>query len=100
MNVCLYFKIGHFVLNFDILEAIENAEKNEGESEVREAMVKKCEFYTLIGSKDEALKMLKETLEKTNTTGHKLDLHFHMIRLGFFFNDNKLITTNLDKAKE
>lgn len=81
-------------------EAIENAEKNEGESEVREAMVKKCEYLTLIGSKEEALKMLKETLDKTNTTGHKLDLHFHLIRLGFFFNDNKIITTNLDKAKE
>lgn len=81
-------------------EAIENAEKNEGESEVREAMVKKCEYLTLIGSKEEALKMLKETLDKTNTTGHKLDLHFHLIRLGFFFNDNKIITTNLEKAKE
>ena len=81
-------------------EAIENAEKNEGESEVREAMVKKCEYFTLIGDKEGSLKMLKETLEKTNTTGHKLDLHFHLIRLGFFFNDNKIITTNLEKAKE
>lgn len=83
-----------------LTQAIENAEKNEGESEVREAMVKKCEYLTLIGDKDGSLKMLKETLEKTNTTGHKLDLHFHLIRLGFFFNDNKIITTNLEKAKE
>jgi len=79
--------------------AIENAEKNEGESEVREAMVKKCEYLTSIGNKDESLKMLKETLDKTNTTGHKLDLHFHLIRLGFFYNDNKIVTVNLEKAK-
>ena len=78
---------------------IENAEKNEGESEVREAMVKKCEYLTSIGNKDDALKMLKETLDKTNTTGHKLDLHFHLIRVGFFFSDTKIITVNLEKAK-
>lgn len=67
---------------------------------MREAMVAKCEYLTSIGRKEDALKMLKETLDKTNTTGHKLDLHFHMIRLGLFFNDNKLITVNLEKAKE
>lgn len=83
-----------------LTEAIGNAETNDGESEVREAMVAKCEYLTSIGRKEDALKMLKETLDKTNTTGHKLDLHFHMIRLGLFFNDNKLITLNLDKAKE
>jgi len=83
-----------------LTEAIANAEKNEGESEVREAMVKKCEYLTSIGSKEEAIRMLKETLDKTNTTGHKLDLHFHLIRLGLFSNDNKMITVNLEKAKE
>jgi len=82
-----------------ISAVIENAEKNEGESEVREAMVKKCEYLTSIGNKDDALKMLKETLDKTNTTGHKLDLHFHLIRVGFFFSDTKIITVNLEKAK-
>lgn len=83
-----------------ISEEIANAEKNEGESEVREAMVKRCEYLTSIGDKEASLKMLKETLDKTTTTGHKLDLHFHMIRLGLFCSDNKLITVNLDKAKE
>lgn len=83
-----------------LTEAIGTAETNDGESEVREAMVAKCEYLTSIGRKEDALKMLKETLDKTNTTGHKLDLHFHMIRLGLFFNDNKLITVNLEKAKE
>ena len=87
-------------LHPSLSEEIANAEKNEGESEVREAMVKKCEYLTSIGDKEASLKMLKETLDKTTTTGHKLDLHFHMIRLGLFCSDNKLITVNLDKAKE
>jgi len=82
-----------------LTNAIELAEKNEGESEVREAMVAKCEYLTSIGDKESSLEMLKKTLEKTNTTGHKLDLHFHLIRLGLFFNDNKIITVNLDAAK-
>ena len=41
----------------------------------------------------------RKTYEKTVTLGHKLDLVFHQIRLGFFFLDYDLIGRNLDKAK-
>ena len=33
------------------------------------------------------------------TLGHRLDLIFHQIRLGFFFLDFDVISRNLDKAK-
>ena len=50
-------------------DEIEKAENNEGESEVRDAMINKCEYLTSIGNKAEALAALKQTLEKSNTTG-------------------------------
>lgn len=41
----------------------------------------------------------RKTYEKTVTLGHRLDLIFHQIRLGFFFLDFDVISRNLDKAK-
>jgi len=45
------------------------------------------------------LTQFRKTYEKTVTLGHRLDLVFHQIRLGFFFLDYDLIGRNLDKAK-
>ncbi len=41
----------------------------------------------------------RKTYEKTVTLGHRLDLVFHQIRLGFFFMDYDLISRNLEKTK-
>jgi 26S proteasome regulatory subunit N7 len=45
------------------------------------------------------LTQFRKTYEKTVTLGHRLDLIFHQIRLGFFFLDFDVISRNLDKAK-
>jgi 26S proteasome regulatory subunit N7 len=39
------------------------------------------------------------TEEKTVGAGQKMDIVFTVIRLGFFWNDNGLISRNLEKAK-
>lgn len=80
-------------------EAIEDAEKNLGEMEVREANLKKSEYLCRIGDKAAAETAFRKTYEKTVSLGHRLDIVFHLIRLGLFYLDHDLITRNIDKAK-
>lgn len=79
--------------------SIEDAEKNLGEMEVREANLKKSEFLCRIGDKDAAVTAFRKTYEKTVSLGHRLDIVFHNIRMGLFYLDHDLITRNIEKAK-
>lgn len=79
--------------------AIEDAEKNLGEGEVREANLKKSEYLSRIGDKEAAVTAFRKTYEKTVSLGHRLDIVFHNIRLGLFYLDHDLITRNIEKAK-
>ena len=81
------------------LEAkIKTAEANDGDTEVREAMIDKAHYLSKIGAREMALEQFNLVLEKTLMLGYRLDLTFHLIRMGFFFNDRELIITNIDKA--
>lgn len=80
-------------------EAIEDANKNLGEMEVRDANLAKFEYLSLIGDKENALEAFKVTYEKTVSLGHRLDLLFHVIRIGLFYLDHDLISQNIEKAK-
>lgn len=80
-------------------EAIEDAEKNLGEMEVREAFLRKAEYYSRIGDKENAVSTFRQTYDKTVSLGHRLDIIFHLIRIGLFFMDHDLITRNIEKAK-
>jgi len=84
----------------ELEEKIEDAEKNQGETEIRDAMLAKAEFLCKIGEKDDALTAFRLTFEKTVSLGMKLDLVFHQIRIGLFYMDHDLITRNLEKAQE
>lgn len=79
--------------------AIEDAEKNLSETEVREAHLAKAEYLSRIGDKEAALTQFRKTYDKTVSLGHRLDLLFHMIRIGIFYLDHDLITRNISKAK-
>ena len=79
--------------------AIEDAEKNHGEMEVREALLAKTEYYSLIGDKQGFLEAWNKTYDKTVSLGHRLDLLFHIIRIGLFYMDHGLIAKNIEKAK-
>lgn len=80
-------------------EAIEDAEQNLGEGEVREANLRKSEYLCRIGDKAACETAFRKTYEKTVSLGHRLDIVFHLIRLGLFYLDHDLITRNIDKAK-
>lgn len=79
--------------------AIEDAENNLGEMEVKEAYLKKAEYYSRIGDKKNAVVTFRQTYAKTSSLGHKLDIIFHLIRIGLFFMDHDLISRSIDQAK-
>jgi 26S proteasome regulatory subunit N7 len=95
----------------------EEAEKLEGETDVVEILRDRANYLTKIGDKvrvssfilcyanadvrqDGALEAQKLALEKTVGAGQKIDIVLTLIRLGFFFGDNTLITEQLAKAEE
>jgi len=80
--------------------SIEDAEENLGESELREALLKKAEYLAVIGDKNNALEAIRKTNEKTVGLGNRMDLVFLQIRIGLFFIDHEVIKANIDKAKE
>lgn len=84
----------------EIESEIEDAEKNLGESEVRQAWLRKSEYLCQIGNKEAAVTAFRQTYEKTVGIGYRIDLVFNLIRLGLFFMDHQLITSNISKAKE
>jgi len=78
---------------------IEDAEKNLGDSEVREAKLAKANFFARVGQKANALKMYDETMEKTVGSGSRIDLVFAIIRLALCHHDIPLLRANITKAK-
>lgn len=79
---------------------IEDAEKNLGGTEVRQAWLKKFEYYCQIGDKENVCKTFTSTYDKTVGMGYRIDLVFNMIRVGLFFLDHSLINQHITKAKE
>lgn len=90
--------------NTEELQKIEDrlaeAEKTEGESEIADALRAKATYLTRIGDKDRAVEAQKLALEKTPGLGSRIDIVLTLVRIGFFFGDHALITTNLTKAEE
>jgi len=81
-------------------ENIEDAEKNLGEMEVRESNLAKAEYLSSIGDRIGTLAAFDKTFEKTGSIGHKLDIIFHLIRIGLFYMNHQLISKNIEKAKK
>ncbi|CDZ97313.1 26S proteasome regulatory complex, subunit RPN7/PSMD6 [Phaffia rhodozyma] len=77
---------------------IKEAEDSMGETEVSDVLRKKAAYLTKIGDKERSLAALELALEKTPGIGARIDIVLTIIRVGFFFNDNNIITTNLPKA--
>ncbi|KAG1772214.1 PCI-domain-containing protein [Suillus placidus] len=72
-------------------ERVAEAEKQEGDSEAN--------HLSRIGDKEGTIAAQKLALEKTPGLGSRIDVALTLIRLGFFFGDNGLITENLPKAE-
>jgi 26S proteasome regulatory subunit N7 len=46
------------------------------------------------------LKAYEGLLKRSITTGTRIDIIFTYVRIGFFFNDNNLVRTNIEKLRE
>ncbi len=79
--------------------AVLDAQTNQGESELREALLARATHFAQIGDKERALSALRGTSEKTVAVGQKLDLLFTQIRLGLFYRDHELVTRGLERAR-
>lgn len=80
-------------------DAVKDAKENLGESEVREAMLKRANHYARIGDKDNAMEQFRLTEEATIGSGQRLDVVFTQIRIGLFFLDFPLIARTIERAK-
>jgi hypothetical protein len=63
-------------------EKIKDAEENLGETEVRDAVQAKADYYAQIGDREAAAKVYAETETKTASVATKTDLVFNQIRWG------------------
>merc|ERR1711907_459387 len=84
------------------LKAIEanitDAKENLGDTEVRDFLLEKSNYLSLIGNKDAALESFDETMKISVSLGPKIDLVFAKIRLGLFYNDVNLGKKQVEKA--
>eukprot|EP00056_Hartaetosiga_gracilis_P016411 m.4943 g.4943 ORF g.4943 m.4943 type:complete len:384 (-) comp4063_c0_seq1:113-1264(-) len=78
--------------------AIQDAEENEGEIEICDAVRAHAEHFCRIGDKEKALEHLRTLFEKSVSVGSRLDVIFTVLRIGFFFNDSDVIKQNIEKA--
>jgi len=81
-------------------DRLAEAEKIEGESEISDALKARANYLTRIGDKDRALEAQNLALEKTPGLGSRIDIVLTIVRIGFFFNDNNLVTSNMTKAEK
>jgi len=81
-------------------DRLAEAEKIEGESEISDALKARANHFTRIGDKDRALEAQNLALEKTPGLGSRIDIVLTIVRIGFFFNDNDLVTSNMAKAEK
>lgn len=79
-------------------EKLHDAEENLGESEVRGALLAKCNHYARIGDLEMAVKANELCAAKTIAAGPKLDLCFQRIRLGIAFSDNEIAAKGISDA--
>ncbi|WPT10973.1 26S proteasome non-ATPase regulatory subunit 6 [Picochlorum sp. SENEW3] len=82
----------------EIDDAITNAKENEGEMEVRDAMVSKADYYAQVGDQSKAGEAFEEAVGKTAGSGPKLDLSFSLLRLHLSLRDWVAYKKELEKA--
>jgi len=70
-----------------------------GETEIREAYLARADFYVRIGENAKAHAALEETYTKTVAMGPRLDLLLCKLRVGLFFDDLRLVKSEIERAK-
>lgn len=81
-------------------DKVADAEKNAGETEVRDALFAKAEYYSAIGDQENTFPALEVALKKTVGSGPKIDVLFAAVKFAFFLGDRALIKQKLDEVKK
>lgn len=79
---------------------MKDAEENLGESEVREAMLAKADYLLQCGELEAAGKAYEETLAKTVSMGHKIDMELSQIRAAFYAEDFEGARERIERAQK
>jgi 26S proteasome regulatory subunit N7 len=79
---------------------IKDAEENLGDSEVREALLAKAEFFVEVGDRAAALAAFAECEKKTVAIGQKMEMVFSVMRLHIFHSDWVSLKAQIAKLKE
>ncbi|KAI6018414.1 26S proteasome subunit RPN7-domain-containing protein [Pisolithus marmoratus] len=77
--------------------------RRQGESEISDALKARANHLTRIGDEEfvyAAVAAQRLALEKTPGLGSRIDITLTLLRIGFFFGDNTLITDNLARAEK
>lgn len=77
-------------------EIIDDAKKLLDETELRKAYLKKAEYYISIGDKENAVCSFVQVFDLDASIGEKIEIVFHLMRIGFFFMDVPLIKNYLE----
>jgi len=83
----------------ELSEKLEDAKKNLGDSEIRDALLSKADYLANIGDKKAALQAYEETQPKTVGIGRRIDLVLAIIRVGLAHRDLKLAKAQIAKAR-
>jgi 26S proteasome regulatory subunit N7 len=78
---------------------IEDYKQNAGDSEVREGILARANFFFRIGDYQRANKAYEETLEKTIGSSSKIDVVFALIRMALSFERIEDVAKNVERAK-
>eukprot|EP00760_Papus_ankaliazontas_P038348 PhM_4_TR9094/c0_g1_i1/m.36796/K03037/PSMD6, RPN7; 26S proteasome regulatory subunit N7 len=81
-------------------EKIRDAEENLGDSDVRDSLLEKAEYFGKIGDREQCMKFNDECSGRTLGVGPRLDLAFQRIRVGFAFSDTELVVKGIATANE
>jgi len=78
--------------------AVKDAKENLGDTEIRDACLARAEYFREVGQKERAVEAFEQTLEKTVSLGHRLDIVFTLICMALVDMDHKLIAKNMERA--
>ncbi|GAA5843871.1 hypothetical protein JCM5353_007397 [Sporobolomyces roseus] len=84
----------------DLEAKLEDSKSNLGETEVSDALRDKASYLAKIGEKEKAVEAHEEAFLKTAGKGTKIDLVLSIIRIGFFHQDQQLISSQIDRAQK
>lgn len=80
-------------------ERITDAQANEGETELSDALRARASYLAKIGEKEKALEAYETAYAKQAGLGSKIDLRLAMIRVGFFHGDFTVINAQIEKTQ-